>query len=131
MLNTHNNNHNKNNSSSRAANRLNRGVGYYYGPAGQDNVSPYFPGLTDAEIRRIERLQAKQARKDRRDAKKEERAWARYDKWVVKQLGERKGGMVGITEEQLIEYYISPTNKNYVASWIIPASMWIYSVPNS
>jgi len=89
-------------------------AGFWYDPSPNDGFNPYPQGMTADEIRREERQQRKAGRYEMKMSRKEARAWARYDRWVQKQLGaRRKDDVVNMTEEQYDEYYLNPTDKKF------------------
>lgn len=80
--------------------------GYFYDPSGPDGVSPYFPGLTPADIRKLQRREQKQIKWDQRQERKRKRALARFAKCVAKQLGATlKGPMPNITYADLKTFF--------------------------
>lgn len=89
-------------------------AGFWYDPSLNDGFDPYPQGMTADEIRREKWQQRKAERLEAKMGKKEARAWARYDRWVQKQLGaRRKDDVVDMTVEQFAEYYLFPTNKKF------------------
>lgn len=76
-------------------------AGFWYDPSPNDSFDPYPQGMTAGEIRREEQQQRKAGGYEMKMSKKEAQAWARYDRWVQKQLGaRRKDDVVNMTEEQ-------------------------------
>lgn len=91
-----------------------------HGPRAQDGFTPYWPGLTEAEIRREERQAEKARRRFARLQRKEQKDWARYNRWVRKQLRIKKGQNTTLTPEQYDYYYGHPaaSNKHFPWRWI-------------
>jgi hypothetical protein len=99
-------------------------MGVYYDPWGADGVTPYWPGLTAAEIRREERQAEKARRRFAKLHRREQIDFARYDRWVRKQLKIKKGQDMTLTAEQVDYYYANPpvTNKHYPWRWVFDHS---------
>lgn len=75
--------------------------------------------LSKRERHKLERQASLAARKNARLARRRRRDVARYDRWVLKQLGVRKRDEnSSMTLEQYEEYYVNPTNKRYPWRWV-------------
>lgn len=91
----------------------------------QDGLTPYWPGLTAAEIRREEKQAHKARIRFAQLERKKQQDFARYDRWVQRQLRIKKGGNTTLTPEQLDYYYNNPdpfTNKHYPWRWVFDQS---------
>lgn len=86
--------------------------------------------MTAADIRREERQAEKTERRIAKLQRMEQRDWARYEKWVRRQLKIKKGQPLNLTPEQYELYYGSPrvTNKHYPWRWVYDHS-GVYQPP--
>lgn len=79
--------------------------------------------MSAADIRREEKQAQKAQRRFARLGRQQEKDFARYDRWVKKQLNIKKGG--NMTQEQYDLYYVHPdpyTNKHFPWRWAFDES---------
>jgi hypothetical protein len=91
----------------------------------QDGVTPYWPGMTAADIRHEEKQAEKARRRFARLHRQEQKDFARYDRWVRKQLNIKRRQPMNLTPDQYDKYYGNPdpfTNKHYPWRWVFDHS---------